>query len=187
MTPSTSNTALLFVTRRPAWESRVRLKQAMHTDIFTARSGLEQRSGRQSRGRWSLKYEATLARVAAEARRLRTQSEVQSPLIVPFWTERGSLASSIVADVFTMDRESDADWFAPGDYVFLSSDLGDQFRQILDSEGDTVTLVADVEGLAYEEGATIWPCRPCLRDAGSAIFKTAIEHSDTETLNFTTL
>lgn len=188
MTPSTTNTSLLFVTRQPAWEKKVRSKQAMHTDIFDARSGIEQRQGRQSRGRWSMEYQAVLNFTDAEARRVRTRGEVAAPLIVPFWAERGILTSDLVANVFSMDRTGDADWFYPGDYVLLSSEaLGDQFRQIASIDGNDVTLEADAEGEDYLTGATVWPCRACIRDAGSAVFRTSIENSDNETLNYSTL
>lgn len=186
--PSTNNTALLFVTRRPAWEQRVKLRQAMPTDLFTARSGLEQRTGWQTRCRWALRYTATMDRATALARAVRTFSEIEAPLIVPFWTERGILTTGIVGDVVTTDRQSGPDWFTAGEYILLNSAAeGDQFRRIASASGATLTLEPDVDGIDYLTGATVWPCRACIREAGSASVSVAIEESQTESLSYITL
>jgi hypothetical protein len=187
MTPSTNNVSLLFVTRRPAWEEGVSLRMNMDTSEFTARSGSTQRQGRRTGSMLEIQYTAVLDRDAALARQQRALSEVRAPLIVPFWCERAATTTAIVANQVTVDRTPDEDFFRAGDYVLFSSNLGDQFRQIASVSGSTLTLEPDGEALAYLTGATVWPCRACVRDAAGASFEVASEDSQVEPLKYTSL
>ncbi len=185
--PSTSNKTTLFVTRQPAWELRVLLRQAMTTGVHTARSGLEQRSARQSRGRWALQYQAVLDRTQADARDIRTAEEITAPLVVPFWTERTATTSAVVANVVSVEYPPNADFFAAGEWVYFATAGAGHFREIASVAGFALTLVPDVSAPAVASGVTCWPCRLCTRDAGSISRRQAIENSEVETLNFTTL
>lgn len=188
MTASSNNTALLFISRQPAWERRVKLTQAMLTDVFTSRSGLEQRQNRQSRGRWTMRYSSFCRLADAPARRARILAEVSAPLIVPFWTERAATTSAIVANVVSIDRTPDADWFAAGDYVFFSDALlGDQFREIASVAGSALTLEPDGGAIAFLTGTRIYPCRACIRAPGSASVEVAGEDAALETMEVATL
>lgn len=187
MTPSTNNTALLFISRRPAWEEGVRLKMTMDTSEFTARSGNSQRQGRRTGAVLEIEYTCVLDRTAALARQQRALAEIRAPLVVPFWCERTVTTSAIVANVVTVDRAPDDDFFRAGDYVLLSSTLGDQFRQIASVAGSTLTLEAMVGSIAFLTGATVWPCRACVRNPEGASFEATSEDSQTEPLTFTTL
>ena len=176
MIPNTNNTALLFVSTRPAWEHGVTLRMSMKTDVFDARSGLQQRQGRQTGAKWEMKYTAILDRVAALARHTRALAEVRAPLIVPMWTERSATTSAITANVVTIDRAADADFFRAGDYVYFSSGLGDQFRQIASVDGDELTLEPDGGAIAYLTG-----------DTAGATFEAPSEDSQSEPLTYATL
>lgn len=187
MIQSTTNQSLIFLTRQPAWEKGVSLKQRMQTDVFTARGGLTQSQGRHAIGKYQISYEAVLDRAGAAGRKGRALFEIRHPLIVPFWTERGVTTSTIVGDVVTIDRAPDADWFRPGDYVYLSSALGNQFRQVGGVSFSDLTFAEDVDAINYLPGATIYPCRACLRDIAGATFDTRSEDSVTEPLTYQTL
>lgn len=187
--PSTSNKDQLFVTRQPAWEMKVRLRQALKCDVWTARSGLEQRQGRQSKSRWALQYSATLDRTAALAREVRTAAEITAPLVVPFWTERTATTTPLASNAVTIARAPDEDFFTVGEWVYFLPVSGTaSFRQIASIAGSVLTFVPDGAAPTYgSSGVPCWPCKLCTRDAGSVNVRRAIDNSETETLNFTTL
>lgn len=185
--PSTTNTALLFVTRRPAWEEGIKLRMNMDTSVFTARSGNTQRQGRRTGSKMELEYTAVLDRTAALARQARALAEVRAPLIVPFWCEPALATSDLVANVVVIDAVPDVDFFRAGDYVLISSTLGEQFRQIASVAGQTLTLEAIGGQVAFLTGSTVWPCRACVRDGNGASFTAPSEDSQTEPLTYSTL
>lgn len=188
--PSTTNVSPLFLSTPPAWELKVKLRQALNTDIFTARSRLEQRQARQEASNFLLEYRVIMDREDSETRRVRSAAEIAAPLVVPFWPVRTVTTTDIIADVVTIERmpPAEGDFWAVGDFVFFDGgDEGRQFRQILSRAGAVLTLEADVLGFDFSAGATVWPCRLCVRDAGSAAFESDGEDSHEETYTLLTL
>lgn len=162
MIPTSADTPV-FISRAPSWELQVELEQAMETAVFTSRSGLEERQQRRSRSLWTMEYSAVLQPAELAARRASAITESNAPCVVPFWTERCYTTTAIVANVVGIDRLPDADFFADGDYCYLSQNGTGQFRQIDTSSGNNLTLVALIGAVAFTTGAKIWPCRLCAR------------------------
>lgn len=187
-TRSTNTAEVLFVTTAPAWEDGCTLEQTMHTDIFRARSGVEQRQGSQGLSKWRMEYTAVLDQTAAAARRARALEEVRSPLCVPFWTEKTTTAGPLSGDSVEITAAETADFFQPGDFVLLSaSGDGIQFREIASRAGSVLTFTPDLDAIAYAAGSTVWPCKFCIRTDGGARFDAEGTHAHRETLQFETL
>lgn len=188
---STASRPLLFVTREPAWEATVTLEQSLASDVQTSRAGYEQRHARQKRSRWRLAYDAVLGQDDHATRRAAAAAEISSPLVVPFWTEQATAASAInPSREVLLDRPSTVDWFAAGDWVYVDNGTESQFRLITavnTSNAQRITLADGDDPIAIPEGATIWPCRICFRQAGKAERQRKARHATTEQLTFVTL
>jgi hypothetical protein len=93
-----------------------------------------------------------------------------------------------VANVLTIDRQTDADWYTAGDYVlFYTPADGLQFRQIASVSGNQLTLAVYGPGIAYGTGSVIWPCRECIREAAGINFVAVSEDSQEEKFHYLTL
>lgn len=185
----TENTSLLFVTRSPAWERGVRLKQQMGGTQFTSRAGLEQRVARQRRATWSVQFAAVLDQTDAAARLVRAAAEMRAPLVLPFWAIPGVTVSTISADKVTLNRFTTPDFYAAGDYVYFWTDaLGGQFRLVTGNGASLqeMTLAPLTGALAYPIGTSVYPCRIFIR-SGDARTTMMSESSVEETLNFASL
>lgn len=166
MIPSSTDTPV-FVTRRPSWEHGVELAMQHETTVFMSRSGIEERQQRRTRAKCDLRYRAVLTPAETAARDATGITQMNATQVVPFWSERALTTTAIAANVVSIDRAPDADWFVAGDHVYLhSTALGGQFREIASVAGSALTLVADGGAFAYLTGATIYPCRRCLRTKG---------------------
>jgi hypothetical protein len=187
MIPSTLDTPTV-ITRRPAWEAGVEFEQAMDTDVFRSRAGLEQRQQRRQRGRYLLDYTTRLSAAEALTRDVLAASENVGPLIVPFWTRAARTDSPIIANVVTIDYAPDGDFFSDGDYVFFDSpSQGEQFRLIAGTAGSSLTLVADGGAIAFVTGTRVYPCRRCIYEAGRAEWAPESREATSEKLRFITL
>ena len=185
MIPTTED-AEVFISTPPAWERGVELEQMMDTAVFTSRSGLEERQQRRQRGAYRLDYTAVYNAAELSARNAAAALEMAAPLVVPFWTERCQTTSGIVANVVTIDRTPDADWFVAGDWIFFdSATQGRQFRKIASVAGANLTLSGS--GTAFNSGTPVYPCRRCLRDNQRAEWIPPADGNASEAMKFATL
>lgn len=185
MIPNTED-APVFLTTAPAWDRGVELEQLMDTAVFTSRAGLEERQQRRQRAAFRIEFTAVYDAAGLAARNTAAALEMASPLVVPFWTERCLTTSGIVANVVTIDREPDSDWFVPGDWVFFDSPTqGQQFRQIASVAGSDLTLSGS--GTAFSAGTPVYPCRRCLRDGQRAEWIPPSDGNASEAMKFATL
>ncbi len=182
MIASTADAAL-FITTTPAWEFGVDVTQTMETSVFKSRAGLEERKQRRQRCAWSIQWVAALDSAATKARDAIAAAEQNAAFIVPFWTERALTTTAIVANVVTIDRAPNADWFVPGDYVLITDGATTQFRLISSVAGSALTLNA---GYAFDSGAKVYPCRKCFRE-GQATEWIPPGANATEPMKFSTL
>lgn len=185
MIPNTTDAAV-FITTPPAWEKGIELEQMADTSVFTSRAGLEERQQRRQRCGFKIEYSAVYDAAGLAARNQSAAAEMASPLVVPFWTERCLTTSGIVANVVTIDRDPDSDWFVPGDWVFFDSPTqGQQFRQIASVAGADLTLSGS--GTAFNSGTPVYPCRRCLRDGQRAEWIPPSDGNASEAMKFATL
>lgn len=186
--PSTSTAEVLFVSREPAWEKGVELIQSMVSSVFTSRAGLEQRQQRRHRGHFTIRYTTYDTAATALERWRRTQAELASPLIVPFWTESATLAS-LASNTATISRTATDDWFVVGDYIFITDGTVGQFRTIAGYgiSLQALQLVPITGAVAFAPGSRVYPCRACERGGGKAEAKLTHEASREEDVTYNTL
>lgn len=186
--PSTNTAEVLFVSREPAWEHGIELTQSMVTNIFTSRAGLEQRQQRRDRSHWTMRYKTYDAAATAIERWQRTQAELAAPLVVPFWTESAALAS-LSGNTATISRTATVDWFAVGDYIYITDGEQSQFRTIASYGVSLQALVLDAltGAIAFDPDARVYPCRICERGGGKADSRSIHEASREEDVTYSTL
>lgn len=172
--PSTSNSTLLFSSQRPAWERGIELVQAQQSRVFTTRSGLEQRQQGRLRSHWTLSFYAYFSQEETAIREERTRAEMVSAVVVPFWSEQARVASTMTSTSLTITRTATDDWFAVGDYVYISDGLNGQFR-VVSGYGvslQVLTLATHPAPVIFGVGSEVYPCRICSRAGG------LVEHRD---------
>ncbi len=185
--PDTKNLTPLLVTQEPAWELKVTFPQVMASDVQTARSGLEQRQGLTSRSRFKLTYQAILSADQRRARMKRMLVEIAYPLQVPMWPKAALLLTASTGDTLTMNRNASADFYRPGDLVYLRAGPDAQFREIATAAGPVLTLVPLDGAIVFPIGSRIYPARLCVRDGGLGDFREMSEATHVEKLSFTFL
>lgn len=167
--PSTTTATTLFSSQRPAWEKGVELVQGHQTRLFTSRAGLEQRQQSRIRSQWRMRFTCFFDAADRAAREARNRAELVAPVVVPFWTEE-ALISTMATNSVTISRTATDDWFAVGDYIYLTDGTVGQFRTVAGYgvSLQQLTLEAISGEVIFSALDLVYPCRLCVRDGGSA-------------------
>lgn len=167
--PSTTTQTVLFSSQEPAWERGIELTQGQSTRLFTSRAGMEQRQQGRLRSQWRMAYTCIIPASQRRTRDLRNRAELVAPVVVPFWPEQTAVAA-MVSNSLTIGRTATEDWFAVGDYLFITNGVDSQFR-VVSGYGvslQQLTLEAITPEIIFGTDAVVYPCRLCIREGGQA-------------------
>lgn len=167
--PSTTTQTLLFSSQLPAWERGIELTQGQATRLFTSRAGMEQRQQGRLRSQWRMSYTAIIPKAQRRTRDLRNRAELVAPVVVPFWPEQ-TIISAMTSNLITIGRTATEDWFAIGDYIYITDGVDAQFR-IVSGYGislQQLSLEAITGEIVFGTDAVVYPCRKCIREGGAA-------------------
>jgi len=186
--PTTNTAVTLFSSQRPAWEKGIEMVQGHATRLFTSRAGLEQRQQGRLRSQWKLSYTCYLDGLEREERDRRNRAELVAPVVVPFWPEE-AIVSAMLSNSVTISRTATDDWFAIGDYIYLTDGTTGQFR-VISGYGvslQQLTLEAVGSEVLFSGGDLVYPCRLCIRDGGMAEHIDDTDFSLSEEVRYLTL
>ena len=139
----------------PQWSSKVTSRYEFKTDLFTARSGREQRRFLRQTPRRTLSYSTVAAGDAFRSLGLFLRANQNQPVAVPEWT-RWAVTSATTASLGTvLTFAATPAWMVVGQSVMLLSGNTSHVATITAATGTTVTLDTAV--------TTSWP-------AGSIVY-----------------
>lgn len=189
--PNSSDLDPLFIQRQPDWARGVGVTFMHGTTVFQARQGMEQRSRARRTPVARINYSQTgLDRTNAAARELQADAEARAICIVPFWSE-GCLATHLLtATLLRINVDPRADFFAPGQMVYVG--VGDvdtftgEFREIVSVVDRDLTLVAGAF-TTFPAESRVYPCRRCKRVLSDDMMERGSNRSYMETLVYETI
>lgn len=169
MIPSSDNTTPLAITQRPDWGRGVTVTYVHATNIFTSRSGMEQRGRTRAAPRCRIRYSVT-GLSAPQMRDMLRRSiiESRSICIVPFWTERARVVFDMVGDSLLLNTDPRPGFWRVGQWVLLQdATLGEQFRQVVAVSARNLSLAPDPDAILYPSGTYLYPALHCRRLSGN--------------------
>lgn len=175
--PDTTTLAKVFIEDAPDFAKQISLTSVYRTTSFTSRAGGEQRARRRNRPRFSISYTLSDMNFAESSlRRSKAIRELQSPVVVPIWTDFETLDSMTDPDTAELVVALAARKFKAGSYAYFVQDsLVSTFRLITAVNATSLAL-SDIEFIPtgslpeFTAGARVYPCILGMRTENNANF-----------------
>lgn len=124
----------------PNWSARPTERYEFKTDIFTSRSGREQRRALRDQPRRSHSYQVTAAGDDFRALNLFLRTGQNQPVAAPEWTRYAKLSADVAATATTLTFAATPAWMVVGRAVMLLTDSTYHVAVIEATTSTTVTL-----------------------------------------------
>lgn len=162
--PDTTTAAVVFIDNAPDWSKKIQTVAKHKTTIATATNGAEQRARWRNRPRYSINYTISgLSSAEFSLRRSQYIQELQSPIVVPIWTDSYAIAVTMTdANVVDLGIDLDNKKFKAGSYIYFEP-VAPFFRKIVSVNGTQLTLAAgstlpgNTSPLSLS-GVLVYPC-----------------------------
>ena len=148
-----------FIELQPDWSRPVSVAMDFSTSIAESQSESRQRARWRKQPRYSLSYSlSVLTTTEFSARRSAIIGELQSPVVVPIWTDAFELESMTSTHVANLGESLAKKKFKVGSYAyFVQTGIVSTFRKITAISGTSLTFESATVPV-FTSGATIYPC-----------------------------
>lgn len=140
----------------PEWGGGFRVTRSFDTDIFTSRSGREQRRALRDTPRMALEYQTVQSGRALQDAVQFLRANQNRPTVVPDFTLSALLSEAALVGADTIQIDTPPVWCAEGQTIVFCVAGADEKAVILSVDGDTITLTLPL-ATAKPLGAVVRP------------------------------